>query len=542
MFRKFLKANSPQNFFLLNWMRKINGVVRVVVFDDDSNKVFVIAYLEQENQYSIFAFDRVSGQSYWIKNVVQGGYGAPAILNKIVICPTKFTNIIALSKEDGSEQWVFQTPYRVRSSINVIGNQVYFSSGNSIFEVSECGKLLNTWRYAGAFFYGPIDIINDLIITLGVIENEEGESTIKVFAFRRQGELAYARSISISPIVSSDTCGIAWENGLGFIGGDEVILCFEAEKGEILWTSNVQGFAGRQICTVSHNCVYYTTLSGVVGALSAVDGNHLWEIKTTDQVIVSPISVLNDNLILIADAHLNVLNSRNGQLLQKFPVGHSPYSMLSLDGKYGLLGAGEPPHNGLLFGFKLDDVLEEKYVCYAHCSNGFLEEKSLDILIKIHNFDQEIIEARLDGSIFHLPEISGEKVNPFSFTFRAPLSRSICSGDYVIPLFLHLKSGMSITRPVLLTFARREPLPRKGHLNFVPDIKQEQPTFSGAAIGATVREIYGNQTIDQSAIREMVDACRILGQYEPHDTWRIILRRVLTSSALKKEDMPEFKS
>src|ERR1700722_15015943 len=139
-------------------MRKIEGVIRVAVFDTDSERAFVVAYLEQNNQYSVFALNRDSGQLYWTKNVVQGGYGAPAILNGSVICPTKFTDIIALSKEDGSEQWVFRTPHRVRSSINTIGGKVYFSSGNTIFELRDDGTLLNTWSYEGAFFYGPVDI------------------------------------------------------------------------------------------------------------------------------------------------------------------------------------------------------------------------------------------------------------------------------------------------------------------------------------------------------------------------------------------------
>lgn len=540
MFRNFLYGNEIGDFVSLNWMQKIEGVIRVAVFDTDGEKAFVVAYLEQNNQYTIFALNHESGQLYWTKNVVQGGYGAPAILNGIIAFPTKFTDIIALSKDDGSEKWIFKTPHRVRSSLNSIEGKLYFSSGNTIYELHEDGTLINSWCHEGAFFYGPIDVRGDFVISLGTLEDANGESTTTVFSFYKTGKFAHTIPISKGPIVSGDTCGIAWDKDRGYIGGDGTITCFNSETGEPIWISQVQGFAGRQICTIDEDRIYYVTLGGVIGALKLSNGLPLWEIKTTDSVIVAPISLLNRNLILIADGHLNVLRAENGQLLQKIPVGHSPYSMVSIKGEHALLGAGEPPHNGLLFAFKLGENFNEQYRCYADCSNAFLESKFLDVLLQISNADQEVINARLDGSIFNLSCITGEKISYSSFAFRLPLTKAICSGDYTIPIHLDLASGNSVIRPISLNFARKQPLPPKARLNFVPDIKQEKPTYSGAAIGSAIKKIYENRDIEQSVFREMVDASRALGEYEPHDTWRIILRRVLTSSALSKEELPEF--
>ena len=44
----------------------------------------------------------------------------------------------------------------------------------------------------------------------------------------------------------------------------------------------------------------------------------------------------------------------------------------------------------------------------------------------------------------------------------------------------------------------------------------------------------------QKNIREMIDAVRDLSGYEPFQTWRIILRRVLTSQAKSQQELPEF--
>lgn len=50
----------------------------------------------------------------------------------------------------------------------------------------------------------------------------------------------------------------------------------------------------------------------------------------------------------------------------------------------------------------------------------------------------------------------------------------------------------------------------------------------------------GDNSSSQKSIREMVDAVRDLSGYEPFQTWRIILRRVLTSQAQNKQELPEF--
>ncbi len=46
--------------------------------------------------------------------------------------------------------------------------------------------------------------------------------------------------------------------------------------------------------------------------------------------------------------------------------------------------------------------------------------------------------------------------------------------------------------------------------------------------------------IKQSDLREMVDFAKDKSGYEPFQTWRILLRRMLTSSAENKEQLPEF--
>jgi len=543
MFRKFLKSIQESSQLELIWMKQINGLIRVIIFDPDCKKAYVVIYYEQKNKYTLNAFCPISGDLYWSTDVPNGGYGAPAIIDDCVVILTEFTNITAISKNDGKIKWTFKTQTRIRSSINVVDGKIYFSSGGILFELNNKGQLLNQWDYPKAFFYGSIDVINELIITLGVINDDICESLLKVFAFHKKGQLVYELPICHDTVISTDTSGIGWQKDIGFVGADNQVIAFQGSSGKVLWTSHVEGAAGRQVCTANDQCVYYATQSGTVGALNILDGSHIWKVHTQDSLLVSPISIADDKVIVAADAHLLVLRAGDGQLLQKFPVGHSPYSMLSLNKEWGVLGAGEPPHNGLIYGFKLQAKKEAfKYNCIVQLSNANIENPFLDICIEIHNVEEPIIEAKLDGANFCLKDpIRGEQITESIFAFRIDLPNTMSPGDFVLPLSLILKSERIVTRPVAIKLTRRKPLPSRVYLHHIPDIIQEKPTYSGAAIASVVKSMNGNgNPSSQKDIREMVDAVRDLSGYEPFQTWRIILRRVLTSQAKNQHELPEF--
>lgn len=542
MFRKFLNNNREFSQIELMWIKKMNGLIRVVIFDPDFSKAYVVVYYEQINKYTLNAFCWLSGEFYWSTDVPNGGYGAPAIIDDLVVILTEFTNVTAICKNSGQVKWTFKTQARIRSPLNVVNNKVYFSSGGTLFELNREGEVLNLWNYPKAFFYGSVDILNDLVITLGVVNDEFCKSVIKVFAFYKKGQTVYELPICGGGIISTDTAGIAWQKNIGIVGAENLISAFQGDSGRILWTTQVEGCSGRQVCTVNNQLVFYVTQSGTIGALNISDGSHAWKIHTQDSLIVSPISVSGDKVIVAADAHLLVLRANTGQLIQKYPVGHSPYSMFSLNKEFGILGAGEPPHNGLIYGFKLQAHKENlKYCCAVQSSNANVENSFFDICVEINNVEEAIIEVQLDSANFCLKEpIKGEKITESNFAFRIPLPRTMSPGDFVLSLSLILKSGAIITRPIAIKLTRRKPLPSRVYLNHIPSVVQEKPTYSGAAIASFIKSINGDQTSSQKNIREMVDAVRELSGYEPFQTWRIILRRVLTSQAQNKQELPEF--
>jgi hypothetical protein len=114
------------------------------------------------------------------------------------------------------------------------------------------------------------------------------------------------------------------------------------------------------------------------------------------------------------------------------------------------------------------------------------------------------------------------------------------TGDFVTSISLVLSSGIIVTRPIAIKLTRHKPLPSRVYLQNIPDIVQEKPNYSGAAIAATLKSMHGDSIPEQKNIRDMIDAARELSGYEPFQTWRILLRRILTSKAQNIQELPEF--
>lgn len=176
---------------------------------------------------------------------------------------------------------------------------------------------------------------------------------------------------------------------------------------------------------------------------------------------------------------------------------------------------------------------------HANIENAFL-----DVCVEIYNIEEHICEMYLDGGNFHLTDaIRGEQITNSAFAFRIPLPRTIAPGDFVVPVSLFLESGDDIIRSIVIKLTRRKPLPSKVYLDHIPEIVQEKPWYSGAAIASAVKGMHNHDNASsQKDIREMVDAVRNLSGYEPFQTWRIVLRRVLTSQAKNTHELPEFSS
>jgi outer membrane protein assembly factor BamB len=543
VFRSFLATDAEIECLSLRRVIRLGGLVRTVLCDQKQGRAYVVVYREQTRQYVAYALDAKTGNPIWEQSVINGGYGAPALTESALVMPTRFTDVSALSLNDGSHLWTVETEARVRSPINAIDNDILFSSGGTVYRVDGSGAVTARWSHEHAFFYGSVDVLDGKLFTLGTLMNEAGASVAHVFAFSLDGSLIYQLPLERSPVVSADTSGIAWDSEIGFVGTSNAVIAFDEATGQRVWTAVVDGFAGRQVCTCYDRHLYYVTQNGIVGALNAKTGEALWTAQTADRFIVSPLSAAGSKLFALADGHLMVINRMTGEVIQKCPVGHSPYSMVSIGGNTAFVGGGEPPHQGSLLLFDmLKQKQEETYACQATLDNAFVESDSIDLLLDVRNANSPIVAAIIDTSVFgRADQVEGASLTKSKFQFAIPLHSTVAPGDFVLPLILTTVDGQQIERTIALHLDRKYPLPSKSLIKGIPEIVQERPNYSGAAVAAGIKALYGQANVSQSDLRQAVDATLEHSGYEPFQTWRLVLRRVLTSAATSANELPEFR-
>lgn len=73
------------------------------------------------------------GETVWESNVVNGGYGTSSVVKNIVLILKEFNGIAAFNKIDGTLLWEFSGEDRIRSSINIIDDNIVFSCGGDIY-------------------------------------------------------------------------------------------------------------------------------------------------------------------------------------------------------------------------------------------------------------------------------------------------------------------------------------------------------------------------------------------------------------------------
>lgn len=542
MFDTFLVSDRGCKFGLPEWIANLQGVVRVPILDpNDPAKAYVVVYYERRRSYAAVCFSPNTGEEYWRCEVTNGGYGAPAVIGNTLFVLSGFSNIVGIDTDRGSRSWEFMTEARVRSPISIDSNNAFFSSGGTIYEIGIDGTDLMHWQLPDAFFFGKVQIWGQFVVSLAVTDEFASVSELVVAAFYRTGDLAYTKRIGPGFVVSSDTSGLFVLGPMAYLGAKNEVLCLRLADGEIQWRAPVDGFAGRQMCTAKDDYVYYTTQNGCIGALSAQDGAPMWLIRSRDRWIVSPISIGGDRLYAIFDAHLHALEAGSGKLLGRTPVGHTPYSMATLLGDRLIVGAGEPPHHGFLVCYaSIPDLLPRPHII-TQCLNAWINQDSLQLLVELVGRDEEIRDGEAYVGAFSTAEtVMGNPVDGRHIRFDCPIRKTTAPSEYAVLLRLDSTRGNSTWMIALVPIERRGTVPSRVHLSGIPDFVQDKENYSGAAVLQAAQQIWGGKPNSQKAIRDMCDFAMQKSGYEPFQIWRIILRRMMATSATSVLELPEF--
>lgn len=540
MFHNFLSSKVSVSNPDIKWMKKIPGLVRVVLPDTNHNRGFVTVYQEQSREYMVVAFQLSDGEEIWRTSLPNGGYGAPALNSEALFVLNGFSSVSALEPHSGKLIGSLNASHRIRSPISILDDCALFSAGNSIFKITSRCNVLQKWSQSGIFLFGSIVAEKEHMISLGTMQDVESNSQICLFIFDSQSGILTTKEISPGSIVSSDVSGIVRKGNKLYGGVASKVFCLDLTSLEMDWETDVDGNVGRHLCCVDDQFVYFSTIRGVVGALCNRTGQNCWAIRMNDGQTCAPVSMTNDHILVLGDASIKVCQKADGKVVEVIPVGHSPYSMISLSAGVGYVGGGEPPHHGLLCAVQLDNRLPK--ICELELQHlGLSADKNrLDVLLKLHNV-REVRSVNIDcGVLGDHAKVPGLCVGASKFAFEITLDTLLSSGNHVLPVHVVLEDGTTFDRTLVIVVPCRRALPRAAELDIHPVVTQEGPLLSGAAIASTVLSQHGGRFLTQNAVRTMVDAVRERSGYEAFQTWRILLRRILTSKATALEELPEF--
>lgn len=538
----FSQTNGARLSLRHNWVVALDGLVRHPVPDpNDPGLAVVVIYAEKRRTYEVRYFRTTDGAEIWRKAVVNGGYGSPAFFGDLIVVQTEFSGVEAL-RRDGSTAWRYTTNSRVRSSLVADGDTLVFTSGPDLIGLNRSGIEVMRSSVPLGFFFGRPEKVGDDWLSLITVSSAEG-SQVQLRRLGKSEGTHWTVPIGLGEVASSDTSGFFIDRESAFVAGPDAVCRINLTTGRVLWRTPIRGIAHRHGCIGDGDAIYYTTVDGYVGAIG-YDGVARWERLLSRQGVWASPSLLGDRLAVPCNGMLFVLDPQTGATLQQQPVGQSPYSALSFtsDGK-AMIGGGDPPYWGLLIGFEVcDEQAPPGPVCTLSQQKQDVDRnRGLDLVLRIQADGGAVSDVEMDFSAIGGLGIRGpDSLEGDRYLFSVLPAEGYRWGLYALPVTFSV-NGRRINQTVALELDDPSPIPARVLLKGFENVRQEEETWSGAALMAAMRTRLGDP-VEQSDMREMVDAIRERSGYLPFDTWRILARRALSTSAKRAEDLPEFAS
>lgn len=547
MFDGFLVHDANQKRLTLRWSRYIPGLVRVPIFSQSTDTGFVVSYKEKTREYVLHCFAPESGEAIWEANLINGGYGAPALGQRTVAVPTKFIDVTGIDTKTGAVRWVWAGHARVRSPIAHDHDTFLFSCGPSLIQLDEGGEPVGRIDEPGHFFFGLPHRTHNMIVSQATWTNASGRSQIGLLAYELDGKLLWKADLGEGQIISSDTSGFAQLGTDIWCCGSHRIFAVDATTGAILWAHPTKGIVGRQMPVEHRGRLYVPSVCGEVLCLDSESGEPIWTFRGRS-IVNTPVSVLGDLVAVSVDGQIHLLEAATGRPFDQIPTGHSPYSAITFWHDRAFIGGGDPPYHGRLYCFDLTErERQHEFVCTAKTVGALDGRESFVLQAEISNVTDEIIGAHLNASVLteEITNGANRELMPTErdgnrFIFEVPLRSSAVAGLYCLDITLKLATCRMISRTALVQIERAAPIPNRFLLHEITPMAQTDPLHSGAAAIQMLKAYYGQPVPDQVDLREMVDYIRARSGYEPFNIWRIVARRALSTSACNIRELPEF--
>lgn len=548
MYQEYLKETKHVEgriFLEEKWAISSDCLLRVAFFDKYMpDLAYIVGYSEKSREYILKKFDINNGTVFWEKRLLNGGYGTPVVYEETIYMLSEFDTVTGIDKNSGEEVFSIKLGSRIRTSLNVFDNLVWVGCAELVIGIDSKGHVIRRSKIDKAFIYGVILKYQDSILVTGTKYYDDINESKKVFWILNNDTLKVMLEVPLGKgsIISTDTSGAWIEGDFVYLTNNNTIFKFNLVTGKFEWDVNVNGDCDRETVVVDENRLYYTTLNGVAGCLSTDDGHVLWEQTFTEKPIVSPISIAGGTALILADARVYCVDKYTGICLSRYPVGHTPYSMCSIKNDTVLIGGGEPPINGMLVKFQLTKNINVNtdLVDYFVLNND-LDSKYMSLTV-ITRESWDAVNILVDRLTTSEKSIEMYRIESTIFSCRIPLSDRNVEGNYTLPIEL-IKNGVVEKMVSIVIFLNRViSLPTRHVISdFVESVRQNDYFNSGSAISEIMLKKYG-KNISQEELRKIIDYVKEKSAWGDADfqTWRLILKRILTSPAKTFEEFQKL--
>lgn len=545
MLRNSLVSNLAEKSMFslqLKWVKKYPWLIRTVYFDkSDSESAYVVSYGEKTREYILTKFEQSTGDIIWQNKIVNGGYGTPLVYENTVFCYNSFDSVIGYDSQSGQKKFNIDFSDRIRSSMNAFDNCVWFSHTSHLIGLTSEGRIVHDYHIPNAFLYGTISKYQDEILVVGTKYDQDTNTSNKyIWAISSiDGSILFEVNLGEGHIISTDTSGFWLKGDFLYISNNEFIFCISLDDGKIKWRKEVHGKAHRHLPVADNQNLYYTTLDGEIGALSLADGRTIWSLSTTEGIAMPP-TICGDSLFVGAEDSVIAIDKHTGSVYEKIPIGHGPYSAVTISGNQAFVGAGEPPVNGMLLCFDIiKGVKVTPEIIQEFHSGNWVESHQMNVTIQTSgNWEQAVADP---SKISPKSKIEGRKIGSNIFTFVIPLKDTNIESLYAFPIELIGENGMSKYVTVSFKMNRMTSLPSKVTLKqFNKDVNEVNPFASGAALTQLIEKEYGKD-VNQEDFREIIDYLKTSSGWNDADfqTWRLLLKRALSSPAHNLQEFIE---
>lgn len=379
-------------------------------------------------------------------------------------------------------------------------------------------------------------IINNYLYILGDSNPTKNKSLLNIFAINLNSmELSWKIELGPAAMVSCDSSGLAYhESGLIFAGGfDGILRCIDIKEKTIKWEAKGQGILTRSKPIVKKQMVYVNSLEGYIMGVNINTGKVKFNQFLSPEGMWCPPVIYDNYLWVHSGVFLYILQTNNGEVVNKIAIGHSPYTDFEIASGKLYIAAGDPPDWFYLYCLRLSNnprfTIKKTKIDYKYRDDENFDD--LDIIFNVSTADGIIPEnlkvdlRKFGGSDSYEPKV----LRPKEYLISIKLPKFNRYGDYALIAEAKIGNGTyKTTIPVCL----REYIP-----NDIPDSyqienfllqQQEKDYYSGSAVMKSVLNFYGKE-LNQQEINDMGEYLDDLGIHG-HHKWRTGSVRILHAS------------